>query len=137
MESRSAITAESVAESVERDGYAIAPSVADRALIERLREACPPIPSAGVRDLLSAAPVFRTLADHPTVRRLASSVLGRPAFVTRAILFDKAPGANWALGFHQDVTIAVASASRLPATGRGPSRRASRTSARPRRCSSG
>jgi hypothetical protein len=37
----------------------------------------------------------------------AASVLGDDCRPVRAILFDKTPGTNWALGWHQDRTIAV------------------------------
>jgi ectoine hydroxylase-related dioxygenase (phytanoyl-CoA dioxygenase family) len=39
--------------------------------------------------------------------RIASDVLGPPTRPVRAMLFDKNPGQNWALGWHQDRTIAV------------------------------
>lgn len=42
-----------------------------------------------------------------TMDRIARSKLGDDALPVRAILFDKRPGANWALGWHQDRTIAV------------------------------
>ena len=34
-------------------------------------------------------------------------MLGPRAFAVRALFFDKTPGANWNLPWHQDVTIAV------------------------------
>jgi hypothetical protein len=39
--------------------------------------------------------------------RIAGSILGREARPVRATLFDKSPARNWALGWHQDRTIAV------------------------------
>jgi hypothetical protein len=38
---------------------------------------------------------------------IAASILGPAARPVRAILFDKSPARNWALGWHQDRTIAV------------------------------
>ncbi|MDH3740949.1 MAG: phytanoyl-CoA dioxygenase family protein [Hyphomicrobiales bacterium] len=43
-----------------------------------------------------------------TMDRIARARLGDDVRPVRAILFDKRPGANWALGWHQDRTIAVA-----------------------------
>lgn len=83
-----------------------------------LVRASPPVPSAGLRDLFTVAPVFRALADHDAIRAIVRAALGAPGFVTRAILFDKSPGANWALGFHQDTVIAVR--DRADAEGFGP-----------------
>jgi len=37
--------------------------------------------------------------------------------VARAILFDKSMDANWALGFHQDVVVAVAGRAEVPGFG--------------------
>lgn len=39
--------------------------------------------------------------------RIATSILGPGACPVRATLFDKSPKRNWALGWHQDRTIAV------------------------------
>jgi hypothetical protein len=46
-------------------------------------------------------------ADGP-IGQLAVARLGSDARPVRAILFDKSPETNWALGWHQDRTIAVA-----------------------------
>lgn len=45
-------------------------------------------------------------ADGPLGRIAARLMTGAPRAV-RALLFDKSPGANWALGWHQDRVIAV------------------------------
>jgi hypothetical protein len=41
------------------------------------------------------------------MRRLVEPVLGWDAFAVRGILFDKLPGANWKVPWHQDCVIAV------------------------------
>lgn len=53
-------------------------------------------------DLLSAL-----LATGGAMDRIARSKLGDDARPVRAILFDKREESNWALGWHQDRTIAV------------------------------
>lgn len=55
------------------------------------------------------------LASTGPVGRCAASVLGGDCRAVRAILFDKTPGTNWALGWHQDRTIAVK--QRVPVDG--------------------
>lgn len=50
--------------------------------------------------------------------RIARDRLGEEVRPVRAILFDKQPGANWALGWHQDRTIAVR--RRIETPGFGP-----------------
>lgn len=59
-----------------------------------------------VRNLLDLPPISK-LAISARVRELAEAVLGDTAFAVRGILFDKIPGANWKVPWHQDVTIAV------------------------------
>jgi len=60
-----------------------------------------------VRNLLDVSPEARELAYSPVVRELVGPVLGSECFPVRGILFDKIPGANWKVPWHQDVTIAV------------------------------
>lgn len=68
-----------------------------------------------IRNLFAAAPTCRAIAELPAVRALVESIIGPGAFVTRAILFDKNPDANWAVPWHQDTAIAVK--QRLEASG--------------------
>lgn len=73
---------------------------------------------AGVRHVLVRSEALRTLANSHSVRALVEPVLGPAAFVVRAIVFDKRPGANWDVPWHQDVTIAVE--ARADVAGFGP-----------------
>src|SRR5262249_3234944 len=59
----------------------------------------------------------RILAPNGTMDRIAKSRLGDDAQPVRAILFDKQPGANWALGWHQDRTIALRRRMEVPGFG--------------------
>ena len=71
---------------------------------------------AGTR--LHALPALTPLlaVDRP-VGAIAAALLGRAARPVRAILFDKTPGTNWALGWHQDRTVAVQARHELPGWG--------------------
>jgi ectoine hydroxylase-related dioxygenase (phytanoyl-CoA dioxygenase family) len=71
-----------------------------------------------MRDLLRAVPATRRLADSEALAGLVRPVLGPGAFVIRGLLFDKTPGANWLVPWHQDLTIAVK--ARTEAAGFGP-----------------
>ena len=102
---------------LERDGYTIVPALLTSDEVSAYLDACPPVPSAGLRDLFGAVPAFAPLARHPAVSAAVWRALGRPGFVTRAILFDKSPAANWALGFHQDVVIATEARHEVPGFG--------------------
>jgi hypothetical protein len=72
----------------------------------------------GIRDLLRRVPAVRELAESPTVRALVDPVLGTGVRPVRGIFFDKAPGANWKVPWHQDLTVAVR--ERRAAEGFGP-----------------
>lgn len=67
---------------------------------------------------MERVPRLREVAAHDNVIRTVREILGREAFVVRATLFDKTPGANWKVPWHQDVTIAVK--QHLAAEGFGP-----------------
>jgi len=60
-----------------------------------------------IRNLVES-PLVRSIASSPPASDLARSILGEGARLVRAILFDKIPGANWTVPWHQDLTIAVA-----------------------------
>lgn len=59
----------------------------------------------GLRNLLHRSREVREIADP--LLTLIEPFLGPGAFPTRALLFDKLPHANWLVGWHQDLTIAV------------------------------
>jgi len=86
-----------------------------RRLEDALREQ--PTGRAGVR-LFGVAALRRLLEPSGTVGAVAASILGPRCRPVRAILFDKTPTANWALGWHQDRVIAVA--RRIEVEGFGP-----------------
>jgi len=59
----------------------------------------------GLRNLLRRSP--RACEIAAALRTLVEPILGSGAFPTRALLFDKPSRANWLVGWHQDLTIAV------------------------------
>ncbi len=72
----------------------------------------------GVRNLLAECEAVRNIARRSVVRRFITPVLGPDCFAVRAILFDKTPGANWRVPYHQDLSVAVA--RRVECDGWGP-----------------
>ncbi|WP_310487051.1 phytanoyl-CoA dioxygenase family protein [Chamaesiphon sp. VAR_69_metabat_338] len=62
---------------------------------------------AGVRNLLELAPNVRNLARSKQILALVAPILGDRARLVRGIFFDKQPGVNWKVPWHQDLTIAV------------------------------
>ncbi len=95
-----------------RDGAQIFPAAFSPDQIDNLKNAFASVPHdrAGVR--------LKPLPDLPRLLgpadAVAHSFLGREACAVRAVLFDKTPDRNWALGWHQDRTIAVRKRRDIP-----------------------
>jgi hypothetical protein len=68
-------------------------------------------PGIRLRGIVGLAPL---LAPSSPIGAIAASELGDACKPVRAILFDKTPASNWALGWHQDRTIAVAKRIDVP-----------------------
>lgn len=101
-----------------RDGAEHLPGAA-RAVQTELEAALADLPSDRPGLRLRDIPALRNLLDASgPIGRIAASRIGADARPVRAVLFDKTPGTNWALGWHQDRTIAVV--RRQPTPGFGP-----------------
>jgi ectoine hydroxylase-related dioxygenase (phytanoyl-CoA dioxygenase family) len=61
----------------------------------------------GARNILEV-PEIALLAREPAAVALVESIVGPNARAVRGIFFDKTPGANWPVAWHQDLTLAVA-----------------------------
>lgn len=89
-----------------RDGAEHLPGAASEALGELESIASRSMVVAGTR-LQGDHALRRLLRAAGALGRLASDRIGPAARPVRAILFDKSPGSNWSLAWHQDRTIAV------------------------------
>lgn len=94
-----------------RDGALLFPQALTPAEVDRLRDI--QTDGAGVR--LAEAGLAAALAS---VTQCAAALVGTRARPVRAVLFDKTAERNWALGWHQDRTIAVR--ERIDTAGFGP-----------------
>lgn len=112
-----------VAERIEQDGLALVPELASPERMTALRDELATLadsPAAhrrrpggtgyALRNVLSLSPRARAFVADPAGRTLIEAVVGPNARPVRSLLFDKTPGANWTLPFHQDLTIAVRTA---------------------------
>jgi ectoine hydroxylase-related dioxygenase (phytanoyl-CoA dioxygenase family) len=97
-------------------GYVTARRVADSFVILRLIEMVEGFAHQrserrgevyGVRDLLALEEI-RQLSESGPIRNLVEPVIGTEARAVRGIFFDKTPGANWPVQWHQDLSVAVA-----------------------------
>jgi ectoine hydroxylase-related dioxygenase (phytanoyl-CoA dioxygenase family) len=68
----------------------------------------------GVRNLLQINPFISQFSRSPAILALLQHAAGSPAFPVRSIFFDKNPGANWLVPWHQDLAIAVAAQIETP-----------------------
>lgn len=87
-----------------------------RAVIGAL-ERLPEQREANARGIAGDVREVAELAASAPVRELATAIVGNGAFVARSILFDKTPGANWKVAWHQDLTIAVLEKRDVPGFG--------------------
>jgi ectoine hydroxylase-related dioxygenase (phytanoyl-CoA dioxygenase family) len=118
----------SIHDEVEQCGFAIRDAVLSEFEVQELLDAMEHVNNAGsvrerggifaVRNLLDVSPAVQRIARSPVIRELISPLLGSECFPVRGILFDKIPGANWKVPWHQDVTIAVQ--DRIEIDGFGP-----------------
>lgn len=83
------------------------------AALERL----PELRDSNARSIAASVPEIAELAASSPVQALATTIVGDEAFLARSILFDKTPGSNWKVAWHQDLTIAVREKRDLPGFG--------------------
>lgn len=105
---------------LETEGVDLVRGVVPPAMIERLRGEASRLASAepdavqGIRDLLRKSELVRECLAADWLQSLVPS--GHTC--VRGILFDKTPGANWLVAWHQDLTICVQ--AKHEAVGYGP-----------------
>jgi len=97
--------------SLARDGYLLVEHLFDADMIAPLKAAFADADVAraerggeifGARNIL-AIPDVQNVARDPRLR----AVLGEDMQAVRGIFFDKTPGANWPVAWHQDLTLAL------------------------------
>ena len=95
----------------EKNGYYLVEQLFDenevRLLVDDLSLFEGELNNYGVRNLMNRVPSVRELANSPQLMSIAKEVLGEYAKPVRSVLFDKVPGANWNVAWHQDTSIAL------------------------------
>jgi len=107
-------------EQFSRQGFLLQSGVLTEGELEDLRAEMARLAADGAcqRHLLRRSPLVRELAVDPRLTDMVWELLGMPGRAVRAILFDKTSEQNWAVPWHQDMSIAVA--ERHPMLGYGP-----------------
>jgi hypothetical protein len=101
---------------VHDDGYSVIPCVLEASQVDALIAAVEAMgpKDHGARNLLQRSPAIAGVARSAELMRLVTAVIGEGAFPVRALFFDKVEGANWQVGWHQDLSIAVAERLDVP-----------------------
>lgn len=101
-----------------RDGIQYLPGALSPADLHKLQQALAPVAADRPGTRLGGLPELTALlAPTGAVGRFAAAHLGPRTRAVRALLFNKTQGQNWALGWHQDRTIAVQEPLDTPAFG--------------------
>ncbi len=95
-------------------GFAVIPNVLPEALRGPLMALFAEHGGKAGRRLATEHEPVRALACSGPVRLIVELALGPQAFLVRATLFDKTPGANWLVTLHQDITLAVRERREVP-----------------------
>lgn len=110
-----------LADSIAAKGYALAPDALDMSRVTTLRSFFDfqfrEGSRAGVRCTAGMVAEALAVVGVGGIRPYIEPVLGSGAAVVRGILFDKSPGANWDVSWHQDTTIAVRERREAPGFG--------------------
>jgi len=93
---------------LERDGFATTFRFLEPSELKPLMDAIGPIDQAGKRGFLNNVAVAK-LARSDKLLSLVRPHLPSHPIPVRAIYFDKSPSVNWAVAWHQDLTVAVRS----------------------------
>ena len=101
---------------VEPDGFSTVSRVLGTAEQQALRDVLGAVSGAGRRGAL-AVPAVAALARSPRLLDLVRPHVAREPSPARAIFFDKSPGANWLVPWHQDLTLALRSRVEVPGFG--------------------
>lgn len=102
----SAILRESDEMDIDGDGYAMVQGWLSANECEKLAAAIGPADRAGRRGVLEL-PCVAELARSARLLEIVRPQLSGEPFAVRAIYFNKSAEANWFVGWHQDLTIAV------------------------------
>lgn len=106
--------------SFEADGFAVIEGVVSAEVRENLIEEFESLRGElGGHSLrnVHVSLLVRQVAEEGAANLIARQILGSDARLVRAIFFDKVPGANWSVPWHQDLTIAVRERVEVPGYG--------------------
>jgi hypothetical protein len=101
---------------VEQHGFAIVPQALDANALRELLAVLGPVSGTGRRGLLGFLAVTHLARSSRLLSLVRPHLTSEPVPV-RAIYFDKSPGANWLVPWHQDLSLAVRARADVPGFG--------------------
>lgn len=97
-------------------GFTLVRELLPHSAVEKLAQTLGTAAGAGQRGMLSKPEVSELAASEAFLSVVRPCLPGTPRPV-RAIYFDKSPGRNWLVAWHQDLTIAVTHEAEAPGFG--------------------
>lgn len=98
-------------ETYEKNGYFLIENAIEKNCLEKLIDDLSTLDGGvsnyGLRDLMNKLPSIRGLAISMPLLKIVKEILGESAKPVRSVFFDKLPGANWNVAWHQDTSIAL------------------------------
>jgi Phytanoyl-CoA dioxygenase (PhyH) len=108
----------SVPPSLETEGFALITRLVGAIQLDELRHEADRLLNEGgrhgARNILTRSPALREFIRGDTVMSIVEDILGPGATAVRGIIFDKLMEANWMVGWHQDLTVAVEARHECP-----------------------
>lgn len=101
---------------IEEDGFELVSAVLGAEEVAVLISRLGPVSGAGERGMLGR-PAVASLAKSERILALVRPHLPMEPRPVRAIYFDKAPGSNWLVAWHQDLTLALRERREVPGFG--------------------
>jgi hypothetical protein len=109
---------DSIESILQRDGFVVLPAVLSENEVSGLVDAvnAATLSVDGVMRSADRYAIRRVMQEVPLLNRrvwnarltgIVRELLGPNAFVTKSIWFEKPPGGNWFVGWHQDISISV------------------------------
>ena len=103
------------------DGVEIRPAVLNAEQIEGIKAEVSLdheiLSRTGIRNLEKKFRSIAQVSASPSILSVAASLLGRTPYFVRALFFDKTPGRNWFVTWHQDRTVALNRRAEIPGWG--------------------
>jgi ectoine hydroxylase-related dioxygenase (phytanoyl-CoA dioxygenase family) len=109
--------------SFEQDGFHRVPGILSREEVDAWRDKVERILGSsadtehGRRNLFQVDPMFGKFARHEGILASLVDILGPNIRAVKATYFDKTPGKNWKVSWHQDLMIAVSGRREAPGFG--------------------